>query len=56
MRRVVVLPAPLGPRNPVIVPGSNAKDRSSTASTWPKRYVSDSATTTGGIRSPNPEA
>ena len=33
IRSVVVLPAPLGPRKPVIVPGSSANDRSSTAST-----------------------
>ena len=46
-RNVVVLPAPLGPRNPVIVPGSRANDRSSTAVTVPKRLVNDSHTTTG---------
>src|ERR671911_721454 len=36
MRRVVVLPAPLGPRKPVTEPGSTVKLRSSTARTWPK--------------------
>src|SRR5580692_568573 len=36
MRRVVVLPDPLGPRNPVTRPGSTVKDRSSTARTVPK--------------------
>ena len=46
-RSVVVLPAPLGPRNPVIVPGSRANDKSSTAVTVPKRFVNDSHTTTG---------
>ena len=50
MRRVVVLPAPLGPRNPVIVPGSSANDRLSTAVSLPNRFVSDSARTTGAMR------
>ena len=36
MRRVVVLPEPLGPRKPVTRPGSTVKERSSTASTGPK--------------------
>src|SRR5215218_7542606 len=49
MRRVVVLPAPFGPRKPVIVPASSRNDRSSTATILPKRLVSDSATTTAGI-------
>jgi len=31
MRIVVVLPAPLGPTNPVIVPAGTVIDRSSTA-------------------------
>ena len=31
MRRVVVLPAPLGPRNPVTDPGSTVNDNPSTA-------------------------
>ena len=35
MRRVLVLPDPLGPRNPVTRPGPASKDRSSTARTWP---------------------
>ena len=39
MRRVVVLPAPLGPRKPVIRPGSTSKLRSSTAVKVPKRLV-----------------
>ena len=39
-RRVVVLPAPLGPRNPVTVPASTEKDRSSTAVTPSKCLVS----------------
>jgi hypothetical protein len=47
MRSVVVLPAPFGPRNPVIVPSSSSKDRSSTATTPPNRFISDSARTTG---------
>src|SRR5262249_11253262 len=40
MRKVVVFPAPLGPRKPVIVPPSTPKLRSSTASTGPNRLVS----------------
>jgi hypothetical protein len=39
MRRLVVLPAPLGPRKPVTRPGSTVKLRSETASTEPKRFV-----------------
>ncbi len=46
MRSVVVLPAPFGPRNPVIVPRSSAKERPSTATTSPNRFVSESARTT----------
>ena len=40
IRSVVVLPAPLGPRKPVIRPGSTSKLRSSTATKEPKRLVS----------------
>ena len=44
MRSVVVLPAPLGPRTPVMVPCSMAKLTSSTARTFlPKRLVRCSA-------------
>src|ERR1039458_7307013 len=43
MRRVVVLPAPLGPRNPVTEPGSTLKLRSLTAWTEPKCLVSPRA-------------
>ncbi len=46
IRSVVVLPAPFGPRKPVIVPASSTNDRSVTAITSPKRLVSDSALTT----------
>src|ERR1700679_2257079 len=46
IRSVVVLPAPFGPRKPVIVPGASANERSSTATTLPKRFRSDSARTT----------
>src|SRR4051812_35520982 len=35
MRRVVVLPAPLGPRKPVTRPGATSNERSSTARTVP---------------------
>src|SRR5436190_10721142 len=38
-RIVVVLPAPFGPRNPVIRPGSMVNDSWSTASLSPKRLV-----------------
>jgi hypothetical protein len=38
-RIVVDLPAPFGPRNPVIRPGSTEKVRSSTASVAPNRFV-----------------
>src|SRR5690606_31231397 len=38
-RSVVVLPAPLGPRNPVTVPSRTEKLRSSIAVTAPKRLV-----------------
>jgi hypothetical protein len=40
MRSVVVLPAPFGPRNPVIVPRLTEKLSRSTAVTCPKRLVS----------------
>ena len=36
---VVVLPAPFGPRKPVIFPGSTPNDRLSTASVSPYRLV-----------------
>src|SRR5215469_13898327 len=40
MRRVVVLPAPFGPRNPVTVPGVTSKLRPFTAVTGPNRLTS----------------
>ncbi len=49
VRRVVVLPAPLGPRKPSTRPGSALKLRPSTASVAPKRLVSES---TSSIASP----
>src|SRR4051812_47577453 len=39
IRRVVVLPLPLGPRNPVTRPGSTSKSRWSTAVKEPNRLV-----------------
>jgi hypothetical protein len=45
---VVDLPAPFGPRKPVILPGSTAKERSSTASVEPNRLVRLSTSITGG--------
>ena len=44
IRSVVVLPAPFGPRNPVIRPGSTVKLRSSTAVRLPNFLVSRSTT------------
>ena len=40
MRRVVVFPAPLGPRKPVTDPGSTVKLSSETARTGPKDLLS----------------
>ena len=40
IRIVVVLPAPLGPRNPVTVPGSQRKETSLTTVRPPRRFVS----------------
>src|SRR3954453_12281650 len=39
MRNVVVLPAPLGPRKPVIDPAFSSSERSSTAVIRPNRLV-----------------
>ena len=55
MRRVVVLPAPLGPRKPVTSPGSTANDTSVTARTGPKRLVSPTASTRTPSRAPGPD-
>ena len=52
MRSVVVFPAPFGPRKPVIVPGASANERPSTASSFPKRLLNDSASTAGSISPP----
>ena len=38
MRIVVVLPAPFGPRSPVMSPCFNSKERSLTASNFPKYF------------------
>src|SRR5262245_51719969 len=46
-RRVVVLPAPFGPRKPVTVPGRSENVRSSTATTSSKRLVRERTVTTG---------
>src|SRR5215203_3162754 len=69
MRIVVVLPAPLGPRNPVTVPGSQRNVTSETTVRPPSRFVSPSvwimptgsraagfAATVRGLRSPSPAA
>jgi hypothetical protein len=42
MRRVVVLPEPFGPRNPVTAPGRTCAVSRSTARVAPKRLVSPS--------------
>src|SRR5271154_6454999 len=39
MRRVVVLPEPLGPRKPVTRPGSTANERLAPARTGPKGFA-----------------
>src|SRR4051812_39562199 len=69
IRIVVVLPAPLGPRNPVTVPGSQRKVTSETTVRPPSCFVipsvsimaadsrpAGSATTVAGLRSPRPAA
>src|SRR5258708_38164050 len=43
---MVVLPAPFGPRKPVIFPGFTLNDRSSTASVSPYRLVKPSSSIT----------
>src|SRR5687767_8439567 len=51
MRRVVVLPAPFGPRKPVTEPGATEKLRSETARTSPKDLVRPrTSTPTGSTR------
>src|SRR5205823_7006691 len=50
-RRVVVLPAPFGPRSPHTSPWSTEKSRSSTASTDPNRFVSPETAMTGSVTS-----
>ncbi len=47
MRTVVVLPAPLGPRNPNTSPRATLKDRPSTAVRLPKRLVRRSVMSAG---------
>jgi hypothetical protein len=39
MRSVVVLPAPLGPRKPVMLPAATSNDNPSTATRSSKRFV-----------------
>ncbi len=54
MRRLVVLPAPLGPRNPVTWPGSTRAEKSDTAVTVPKRFVTPENSSTCPSGMPNP--
>ena len=51
MRIVVVLPAPLGPRNPVTVPGSQRNETSLTTVRPPRRFVSPVASIMASDRS-----
>ena len=52
---MVVLPAPFGPRNPVIVPGASENVSSSTAVIDPNRFVRPSIETTAPAASTGPE-
>ena len=52
IRRVVVFPAPLGPRSPTTRPGASCTVRSSTATTSPKRLVRPSKAMTDMDRCP----
>src|SRR5688572_23343167 len=49
MRSVVDLPAPFGPRRPVMRPSSARNVTSRTAVTLPKRFTSRSASITNGL-------
>lgn len=49
MRIVVVLPAPLGPRNPQMHPDGRLKVRSSTALNSPKSLVTLESSSTGAV-------
>ncbi len=51
IRIVVVLPAPLGPRNPVTIPGSMEQVRSSTARVLPNTLVSPASSIIASILS-----
>src|SRR5207237_680619 len=51
-RRVVVLPAPLGPSRPHTSPWPTAKSRASTASTCPKRLVRPDTAMTASVIAP----
>src|ERR671934_2704972 len=50
MRKIVVLPDPLGPRSPMISPESTASDTRSTARRRPYHFVSCSAAMTEAIK------
>ncbi len=56
VRRVVVLPAPFGPRKPVTRPGRTVKDRSDTAVTCPNRFVRPRTSTTRSGEVSTPES
>jgi hypothetical protein len=49
MRIVDVLPAPFGPRNPKVSPGSTVKSTSSTARNAPNRLMSARASISGAM-------
>src|SRR5215468_8982017 len=54
MRRVVVLPDPFGPRNPVTRPGWTVNDNPSTALTFGYTLVSPDTTSWPSMRLPSP--
>ena len=55
-RIVVLLPDPFGPRNPVTLPGTTSKLRSSTATILPNRLVRPRTSITGPYQTThNPE-
>src|SRR5258707_15751819 len=55
MRKIVLLPEPLGPSRPTISPGSIAKETSATARRGPYHLVTFCASTRGDIGSQHPD-
>src|SRR5271163_2377008 len=56
MRKIVLLPEPLGPSRPTTSPCSMAKDTSVTARRGPYHLVTCCASTSGDISSQDPDA